>query len=106
MAQRKHKVPEEIQRFWVLLDMSIDAHWRHLNTRRDGATDMTIEALMLSLRCGPEALARPDTLDRLALLSERQLLEVMTRLQNLKPEIAPAWTREQFEVLFAVRRKV
>ena len=106
MAQRKHKVPEEIQRFWALLDMPINAHWRHLNTRRDGATDMTIEALMLSLRRGPEALARPDTLDRLAQLSGRQLLEVMTRLQNLKPEIAPAWTREQFEVLFAVRRKV
>ena len=106
MAQRKHKVPEEIKQFWKLLDMPLDAHWHQHNTRRDGATDMTIEALMLSLRRGPEALARPDTLDRLALLSERQLLEVMTRLQNLKPEIAPAWTREQFEVLFAVRRKV
>ena len=106
MTQRKHKVPEEIQRFWALLDMSIDAHWRHLNTRRDGATDMTIEALMLSLRRGPEALSRPDTLNRLAQLSERQLLEVMTRLQNLKPEIASVWTREQLEILVAVRRKL
>ena len=106
MAQRKHKVPEEIQRFWALLDMPIDAHWRHLNTRRDGATDMTIEALMLSLRRGPEALAHPDTLNRLAQLSERQMLWVMTRLQGFKPEIAPAWKDADLEVLAAVRRKL
>ena len=106
MAKRKHKVSEETRHFWAPLDMPIDARWHHLNTRRNGATDMTIEALMLSLRRGPEALSRPDTLNRLAQLSERQLLEVMTRLQNLKPEIAPVWTREQLEILVAVRRKL
>ena len=100
------KRPEEIRRFWALLDRPIDAHWREINTRRDGAAYTTIEALMFSLRRGPEALTHPDTLNRLALLSEQQLLWVTSRLQTLKPKIAPAWTREQFEVLFAVRRKV
>jgi hypothetical protein len=106
MAKRKYKVSEEIRKFWRLLDMSIEAHWREINTRREGAAYTTIEALMLSLRRGPEALARPDTLDRLAQLSERQLLWVMSRLQKFKPEIAPAWTREQLEVLVTVRRKL
>jgi hypothetical protein len=105
-VRRKQKVPEEIRRFWALLDMPMDAAWHQLNTRRDGATDMTIEALMLSLRRGPEALARPDTLDRLAQLNERQLIEVITRLQKFKHEIATAWTREQLEILIAARRKL
>jgi hypothetical protein len=104
MAKRKQKVPEEIRQFWALLDMSIDAAWHHLNTCRDGATYSTIEALMLSLRRGPEALTRPDTLDRLAQLSEQQLLEVMARLQTFK--LAPAWKDEDLEVLAAVRSKL
>jgi hypothetical protein len=106
MAKRKQKVPEEIRHFWALLDMPIDTAWHHLNTRRNGATDMTIEALMLSLRRGPEVLGRSDTLNRLAQLDERQLIEVITRLQKFKPEIAPAWTREQLEILIAARRKL
>ena len=61
---------------------------------------------MFSLRRGPDALAEPNTLRRLAELDERQLLTVMTRLQKFKPEIAPAWTPEQLEVLVAVRRKL
>ena len=61
---------------------------------------------MFSLRRGPDALADPNTLRRLAELDERQLLAVMVRLQKFKPEIAPAWTPEQVEVLAAVRRKL
>ena len=98
--------PEEIRRFWALLDMPIDTAWRHLNTRRDGATDMTIESLMFSLRRGPEALTHPETLNRLAQLTERQLQEVMTRLQNFMPHIAPAWKDADLDVLAAVRRKL
>jgi hypothetical protein len=106
MAQRKPKVSEEIRKFWRLLDMpSIDAAWHELNKRSD-ASQSTIEALMFSLRRGPEALTHPDTLNRLAQLSERQLLEVMTRLQTFKPEIAPAWKDADLEVLVAVRRKL
>jgi hypothetical protein len=86
--------------------MPIDVHWHQLNTRRDGATDMTIESLMLSLRRGPEALADATTLHRLSQLSEPQLIEVMARVQKFQPEIAPAWTAEQVEILAAVRRKL
>jgi hypothetical protein len=105
-AERKQKVPEEIQHFWALLDMPLDAQWREINTVRDRAADTTIEALMFSLRRGPEALTHPDTLNRLAQLNERQLLEVMARLQRFKPEIAPAWKDADLEVLAAVRRKL
>jgi len=108
MAKRKTKtkVPEEIKHFWRLLDMPLDAHWRELNTVRNRAADFTVEALMFSLRGGPETLACKDTLNRLAQLSEQQLIEVMERLQKFKPEIAPAWSREQLNVLVAVRRKI
>ena len=106
MAKRKQKVSDEIKRFWALLDMPLEAHWHQLNTRRDGATDMTIEALMYSLRRGPAALVDAATLHRLSQLDEKQLLEVMARVQKFQPEIAPTWTIEQVEVLAAVRRKL
>jgi hypothetical protein len=77
-----------------------------INTIRGRAADTTIEALMYSLRRGPEALTHPDTLNRLAQLNERQLQEVMTRLQNFMPHIAPAWKDADLDVLAAVRRKL
>ena len=88
-TKRKPKVSEEIRRFWRLLDMSLDAHWHEINTLRGRAADSTVEALMLGLRRGPQALSQPGT----AQLSEQQLVEVITRLQKFKPEIAPAWTK-------------
>jgi hypothetical protein len=54
------------------------------------------------LRRGPDALADPNTLRRLAELNERQLLAVMVRLQK----IAPAWTPEQVDALAIVRKKI
>ena len=60
---------------------------------------------MFSLRKGTDALAKPDTLHRLAELDDQQLREVMVRLQKFQPEIAEAWTSEQVEILAAVRRK-
>jgi hypothetical protein len=59
---------------------------------------------MFSLRKGADELARPDVLRRLAELDEQQLLDVAVQLQKFKPEIAPAWTEEQIEILAAVRR--
>ena len=105
-TKRKPKVSEEIRKFWRLLDMSLDAHWHEINTLRGRAADSTVEALMLGLRRGPQALSQPGTLNRLAQLSEQQLVEVITRLQKFKPEIAPAWTREQLEILIAARRRL
>jgi hypothetical protein len=110
MARQRTKVSEEINRFWRLLDpkVSLERAWYELNTRAcDGrAAASTIEALMFSLRQGPDALADPNTLRRLDELDERQLLAVMARLQKFKPHIAAAWTPEQLEVLVAVRKKL
>jgi hypothetical protein len=106
VAKHKQKVPEEIRKFWRLLDMpSVDAAWHELNRRSDAAAS-TIEALMFSLRRGPEALTHAGTLNRLAQLSEPQLLEVMTRVQKFKPEIAPAWTPEQVRALAILRSRL
>jgi hypothetical protein len=67
----------------------------------DHAAASSIEALMLILRAGTGALSRPDVPRRLGELDDRQLRDVMVRLQK----IAPAWTPEQVAVLAAVRRK-
>jgi hypothetical protein len=108
MAQRT-KVSEEIKRFWRLLDptVSLERAWYEFNARAsDGrAAESTVEALMFSLRRGPDALADQNTLRRLSELSE-QLLTVMTRLQKFKPHIAPAWTPEQVEALAIIRKKL
>ena len=110
MARQRTKVSEEIRRFWRLLDpkVSLERAWYELNTRAcDGrAAASTVEALMFSLRRGPDALADPNTLRRLAELNEQQLLAVMARLQKFKPHIAPASTPEQVQALAIVRKKI
>ena len=108
MARKQPKVSDEIKRFWRSLDpkVSLERAWHEINSRREGATYSTIKALMFSLRCGPDALADPNTLRRLAELDEAQLIAVMTGLQKFKPDIAQAWTPEQLEVLVAVRKKL
>lgn len=86
----------------------------HLNKRigpdgakikRQYAADSTVDALMYSLRGGTTALARPDVLRRLSALSDKQLREMMARLQKLKPEIAPAWTPEDLKLLIETLEK-
>ena len=72
--------------------------------RRDGAPQPTVEALRYSLRGGAEALQERDTLRRLSDLSDQQVIEVGNRLQKLKPEIARAWSAEEVETLFKVKR--
>lgn len=66
----------------------------------------TVEALMYSLRKGPEALNGTATLCRLSTLDDDQLRDIVVRLQKLKPEIAQAWTLAQLQVLAAARRKL
>lgn len=106
MARQRTKVSEDIRRFWRLLDpkISLERAWYELNARvcAGRAAESTVEALMCSLRRGPDALADPNTLRRLADLSEQQLLAVMVRLQK----IAPAWTPEQVQALAIVRKKL
>jgi len=64
------------------------------------APQATVEALMFSLReRGTGALEEAATKRRLSLLNETQLRAVCHRVQNFKPEIAPAWTPEEIEAL-------
>jgi len=73
--------------------------------RRDGAPQPTVEALTFSLRSrGTKALEEQATKRRLSELSDQQVIEVGNRLQKLKPEIARAWSAEEVETLFKVKR--
>jgi hypothetical protein len=66
------------------------------------APSSLVGALMFSLRRGTEAITEPDNQRRLAELSEDQLLAVCQRLQNFKPNIAPAWPPEEVEALASI----
>ena len=107
MSQNRTRVNAEIREFWRKIDprVSLDRLWYELNARASAAGS-TVEALMLSLRAGTSALARPDVQRRLADLDDGQFYDVAVRLQKFKSEIAPAWTAEQVEILAAVRRKL
>jgi hypothetical protein len=69
---------------------------------RGRAAHSAVDALMYSLRRGIEAITEPDNQRRLAELSEDQLLAVCQRLQNFKPNIAPAWPPEEVEALASI----
>jgi hypothetical protein len=78
--------------------VSLDRTWHERAPGR--AADLTVEALMFSLReCGVAALNEPDTQRRLVGLSKAQVVEVATRLQKLKPQIARAWTDSEIKTL-------
>jgi hypothetical protein len=66
------------------------------------APSSVLEALMYLLRRGIEAITEPDNQRRLAELSADQLLAVCQRLQNFKPNIAPAWPPEEVEALASI----
>jgi hypothetical protein len=73
---------------------------------RGRAAEATVDALAFSLRSGVGALKRPNVLRRLSELSDPQVREIAVRLQKFKPNIAPAWTAQDLQVLLAVRSKV
>jgi hypothetical protein len=80
-------------------DVTLERAQAELN-RRDGAAISTVEALMLILReRGIAALQDPKTRERLAQLSELQVVEVGDRLQRLKTNIARAWSPEEVGAL-------
>ena len=88
-------------------NMSLERAWSELNQwRRDGAPQMTVEALMFSLGDGVGALGRSATLRRLCELSDAQLREVAVRVQKFKPEIAQPWASKDVAVLIALRSRV
>jgi hypothetical protein len=99
--------PEELARLRRLLDMSFERAWYQTNHQaavEGRAADSTVETLMFSLReRGVQALDEPDTRRRLAQLNDSQALEIATRLQRLKPEVARAWSPDQVEALVELR---
>jgi hypothetical protein len=89
-------------------EMSIEALMAHFDRarRHDGARQLTVEALMFSLRSrGTQALEEPATKRRLSELSDQQVIEVGDWLQKLKPEIARAWSTEEVKLLLRARIK-
>jgi len=75
--------------------------------RKQGAAQSMVDALMYSLRRGLSALSQSDplhrdTLRRLSELNKDQLRECCERLQTRKPEIGPAWSKDELTKLLQV----
>jgi hypothetical protein len=66
------------------------------------AAASTVEALVYGLREGIEKISEGERMRRLSELSEAQLCEVCERLQNFRPDIAPAWAAEEIEALMGI----
>jgi hypothetical protein len=85
-------------------DISLErAYYEILRDRP--APESLIDALVFSLRQGPGELTQPDTLRRLSALDADQLEAVCLRVQEFKPEIAPAWSAEDVDLLISAWRK-
>jgi hypothetical protein len=67
------------------------------------AAGTTVETLAFGLRSGVKGLSAPDSFGRLLELDDRQLSNVVVRLQNFMPHIARAWTPDEIAVLIATR---
>jgi hypothetical protein len=65
----------------------------------DRAAQSTIDALMYSLRGGIAVLTRDDVRDRLAVVADDQLREMIALLQKRDGRIAPAWSDGDIEKL-------
>src|SRR5262249_37410676 len=78
---------------------------RHELNKPAEAAAAPVEALMCSLRSGVNELTKPDTQRRLSELDERQLEAACLRIQAFKPEIAPAWSAEDVDLLISAWRK-
>jgi hypothetical protein len=92
--------PADLKRLRRLLDedVSLERAWHELNeARKRLAPQVTVEALMFSLRSGGAALERKDVRERLSRMSETQLHEICARLRKLT--IARPWTSEETALL-------
>jgi hypothetical protein len=101
--------PERLTQLRRLMsdNVSLDRACHELNSARClDAPQATVEALMFSLREGVAAFERRETLRRLSELSNEQVLEIATRVQRFKPEIAPAWTPEEVQALALIKSKL
>src|SRR5262249_61193149 len=74
--------------------------------RKNRPTSATVvEALMYSLRRGVNELTQPDTQRRLSELNNDQLETVCLRVQAFEPNIAPAWSANDADLLISACRK-
>jgi hypothetical protein len=74
--------------------------------RNRRAPQVTIEALMFSLRRGVNALAKPDVQRRLSVLDRDQLKNVCRRVQAFQPAIAVPWSADAVAALISAWRKM
>jgi hypothetical protein len=96
------RIPEHIPHSWD--EMSLEAVMAHFEgaRRRHGAPQTTVEALMFAMRSGAKAVSESSNQRRLKELTEVQLHEVCARLQNVKSNIARAWTPAEIEGLVTI----
>ena len=100
MSRNPHADAATLKRLSRLLDddISLERAWHELNeTRKRPAPQVTVEALMFSLRSGGAALERKEVHERLAHMSETQLHEICARLHKLT--VARTWTSEETALL-------
>jgi hypothetical protein len=70
------------------------------------APEATVDALVYSLRRGVSELTKPNTLQRLSMLTEGQLKAVCRRVQSFNPEIATPWSSDEVAALIAKWREL
>jgi hypothetical protein len=89
-----------------LLDDDVTLAAASAKPRRNRPTPATVvEALMYSLRRGVNELTQPDTQRRLSELNKDQLEVVCLRVQAFEPNIAPAWSAHDADLLISAWRK-
>jgi hypothetical protein len=98
--------------------VSFERAYAELNKTHGHAAASTVEALMFTLRRGVSVLTSlpnvttavgpslSDTLRWLAALDKNQLKEVCRRTQKFNPKVAPAWSRDDVDVLVATWRRL
>jgi hypothetical protein len=85
---------------------SLERAWHELNDPGNwSAPQVTIEALMFSLRRGINELIKPDTVRRLSALAEDQLEAVCLRVQAFQPKMVEPWSAEDVDLLISAWRK-
>ena len=97
--------PERLARLRRLMDdsVSLERTWNALRSNQP-APKTTVDALMLALRFGVGALAKPDLQRRLSALDRDQLKDVCCRVQAFNATIAEPWSADQAAELISAWR--
>jgi hypothetical protein len=89
----------------LLSEVSLERAWHGLNRDDGQAPQALVEALVYGLRRGVSELLKPDAQRRLSELSGDQLAAVCLRVQAFKPNIAPAWSADDADLLISAWKK-